>query len=84
MKLKDYLNASVNKKYFGNNKYKCDKCKSKFMSDDVILREVQSNISIVPHPMMGRLLQIHHENKIYLCHCPICDQVHLFGFNKVL
>lgn len=61
--------------------YKCDKCKRQFKAGDVVLREKSPNLEIIP-PFWMQVITLEYDGKKYHIHCPLCDSVSLFGFDK--
>ena len=83
MKFSEYIEETgAFKNLDQNDEYVCDSCKGFFRVGDVLLKKEPSNISITPHPMMGSIYTIMYNNEPYHLHCPLCEMIHLFGFNK--
>ena len=69
--------------------YKCDKCKKSFKANEVVLQPANSNINF---PLV-RIMVVSEKGIISGCHtpqkgdqtlhCPYCNELHLFGFDKV-
>jgi len=72
-------------------KYKCDNCSEVFAEEEVVLKDFGNNFHI-----FGQSVMVKNKNTGKVCrtstdkieegdcsiHCPKCDQVHLFGFDR--
>jgi len=74
--------------------YICDTCKGVFRPSEIKLSDPVDNITMVPvmltfvymnkeGKITGGIEQPTKENGDKLLGCPLCDSVHLFGFNKL-
>lgn len=63
--------------------WRCDKCKQTFGAAEVVLELEPNNVEIGFSSMAGFPRAEKYNGKKYRYCCPKCNEVHLFGFDRV-